>query len=533
MPPFRLPTTDPLDVGNAPGAGPLRAGGQGLPESLLAEHDLPSTPCHAAKCQWPALKIVRDLAAGNERLQEEGPTYLPKAPGEDMANYRVRLARATLFNAFLNTVRGLVGFMFRNPPALMMEETAEGQPAPEVPPILAQHWENIDLAGTHGEVFARELATDAMVAGHAAVLVDFPQTDGQQTLADEIRGNIRPYWVPIHKDNLVSWRTANENGVTVLTQLVVKEVTYEAAGAFGDMKVERYRVFYREQGVVGFQLLRITDDRRVLLEAAGTYPTQAFIPISEIITAGRRSLFESDPPLLDLAYLNLAHYRQWSDYDTSIHKTCVPILFTAGVQTTDEAGRDLVIGPNTAISALDPAAKAEYVSHSGEALAACKASLDDLENRMGALGLAALATSKRVAETATAKELDKGASDSALAVTARGVQDGLERAWEFHARYLGLPAPSVEMHDDYNEQVMDAATMSAWANLATALALPPRVVIEALIDGGRLKEDTDVLALEQEMLAAEAAAAEQQRTELQMTLAAKAKQPMMPGAKVA
>lgn len=46
---------------------------------------------------------------------------------------------------------------------------------------------------------------------------------------------------------------------------------------------------------------------------------------------------------------------------------------------------------------------------------------------------------------------------------------------------------------------MDASVMGAWATLATALNLPASMVIEALIAGGRLPEDTDVMTLSLEM----------------------------------
>lgn len=532
MPAYRIPDTDVTNVGNEPGAGPLRAGGRPMPSTgVSSPENLPSTPSPAAAKQFPSLAIMRDIWGGNATLQEAGTIYLPKAPGEDQANYNVRLRRAAFFNVTRHTITGLAGFVFREPPDLEEdvpleirgEETEEGEPG------VVGLWENIDNAGTHGDVFCRDLLVDAMIAGHAAILVDYPRTGGTQTLADERYGGIRPYWVPIKKDNILSWRTDLVGGRLTLTQLVVKECVVVPRGMFGEVTEDRYRVFYNNAGTVGWELYRITDNRMLVREDAGLYPTQVEIPVAEVVTSGKIGMFESEPPFLDLAYLNLAHYRQWSDYDTSIYKTCVPVLFTAGVTTSDEQGAPIVIGPNSAIGALDPSAKCEYVSHGGEALAACKASLDDLENRMAALGLAALATSKRTAETATAKEIDKGASDAALAVMTRGLQDAIERALGFTARYLGKPdGGSVEFDTDYTETTMDAPTMSAWATLATALQIPARVVLEALIDGGKLSENTDIDALALEMEAAAQADADRKAEEFAQTLEAKAKQPATP-----
>lgn len=524
--PFRAPNTDPTNIGNPPGGnGPLRAGGTGMPAGgMTNDENLPSTPSAAAKRQMPALKIVRDLFAGNERIKEEGETYLPKGGGEDQVNYRTRLARACLYNAFRHTVTGLVGFVFRDPPKLG-EDVPTKISVPNDGKVTGL-WENIDNAGTHGDVFARDIMSDAMVAGHAAILVEYPNTGGKQTLRDERTGTVRPYWVPIRKDNILSWRASSESGKTTLLQVVLRESVVVPKGMFGESVEDRFRVLYNENGTVGWRLFRITDQKALVLEIEGLYPTQDEIPLAEVVTSGREGIFESVPPLLDLAYMNLAHYRQWSDYDTSIRMTCVPLLFTAGFQMTDEQGEPIVIGPNSALRANDPAAKAEYVTHDGGALGEVKASLDDLENRMGQLGLAALASSKRTAETAKAKEIDKGATDSALAVMARGLEDGLERALYFTAKYLKEPSGgSIEINTNFADLTMDAATMTAWGSLAQALPLPARVVIEALISGGRLPEETDVEALAMEIEAASTAEADRKAEEFQRSLEATANDP--------
>ena len=520
--PYPQPTTDITDQGNPPGDGPLRPGGKSAPALPSGEDDLPSRRSMAAKRQQSALTLVRDLWAGNERVHAMAEVYLPRAPREEPEEYRVRLKRSVLYNVFRNTVLGLTGFVFRVPPQL----------GEDVPKQAVTDWENIDLAGTHGEVFARDLMADAMCAGHAAILVEYPDGGAaSETYADDIAR--RPYWVPLTKDQLVSWRTTVEDGRTVLTQLVVEEMACVPAGAFGDMMQTRYRVFYRARAgaaappIVGWRLLEIAENKAVVEVAAGTYPTQDEIPVAEIVTAGRVSLFESQPPFLDLAYLNLAHYRQWSDYDASIHMTCVPLLFTAGFLLKDENGKDVPVGPNTLLNSPNPDGKAMYVTHSGESLGSVRSSLEDLENRMAALGLAALATHKRAAETATAKEMDKGATDSALAVTGRGVQDGLERALGFHAKYYGLEdGGSVEINTDFTDMVMDAATMAAWGQLAQALNLPPRVVIEALIEGGRLPEETDVDALEIEIMANAQAEADRKAEELRVQTEAQGQKPV-------
>ena len=501
---------DPTNYLNAPGTGPLRPGGQSASGVPSTEENLPSTYSDCAKKQQTALAIVRDLEAGGLRVKMRGAVYLPQAPGEDSREYAIRLARSVFFDVFGRTVEGLVGQVFRRDPVL----------GDDVPAAIQQHCENIDLAGSHFDVFARDILQDAIVSGHAAILVEFPTTGGTQTAADEMGTSapIRPYWVPIMKDNIVSWRTTIVAGRSVLTQLVLKECTYVPSGQFGEKEQTRYRVFQRtDAGLVTFQLLQIDDQRNVMIVGQGTYQNQTEIPVAEVVTSGRKGLFESDPPLIDLAFLNIAHYQQYSDYSHSIYKTCVPILTLLGFQSTNNDGSpvNIVVGPNTVLIDANHDAKAQYVSHDGRALDQCKQALDDLKSDMGTLGISMLSPSRRTAETAQAKQLDKSTEDSALAVTSRGLQDGLERALSFHAKYLRLDTGgSVMVNREFDEQTMQADMLTAWTGAVQNAGIPERYMVEAMQSEGLIDPDEKVDDIVAEMEANKAAADAQKAAEL-------------------
>jgi hypothetical protein len=307
--------------------------------------------------------------------------------------------------------------------------------------------------------------------------------------------------VPIQKECILSWRTAVVDGQTVLTQLVLKECTMVPAGAFGEKEQTHYRVLMRDlaTGLVWFQLLEITEEKQVRVVDEGTYPTQAEIPFAEVPTSGRKGLLESVPPLQDLAYLNVAHYQVLSDYLTSIHKTCVPVYVETGVEP-DTSG--LVIGPNTARQFSNPDAKAQYVSHDGAALGSVRAALEDMKADMGTLGIAMLAPQKQSAETATAHRQDKSTEDSALAVTARGLQDGLERALGFHAKYLRLPSGgSITINRDFDQATMQADMLTAWSGAVSTAGVPERFMIADMQRGKLIAPEEDPEAIVDEMVA--------------------------------
>jgi hypothetical protein len=480
----------PTDYGNAPGEGPLRQNGTPLADPL-PPGDLPNAVSKAAERQQPAVLMMRDVVKGTERVRDAQQTYLPQAPGEDPANYKARLLRSVFFNVTGRTVEGLVGQVFRVDPEL-------GEDVPVAirgdEQGVGGHAENIDLAGTHFDVFARAVLQDALTAGHAGILVEFPKTGGTQSAAAE--KTIRPYWVPIRKDDILSWRTAIIDGQTVFTQVVFKECTTVPAGKFGEKEQTRYRDI--DSGVVGFALLQIADDKKsIIVVDEGTYPTQTEIPFAEIVTSGRQGLLESIPPLLDLAYLNLTHYQTLSDYLTSIHKTCVPVYVESGVEP-DSSG--LVIGPNTARQFSNPDAKAMYVSHDGAALGSVEKALENMKAEMGTLGIAMLAPQKQSAETATAHRQDKSTEDSALAVTARGLQDGLERALGFHAKYLRLPSGgSVTVNREFNRPTMEAAMLTAWTSAVSTAGVPERFMLADMQRTGLIPTEENVEEIAEEM----------------------------------
>jgi hypothetical protein len=488
---------DPTDYGNRPGDGPLRPGGKSVSEvTPSSAKDLPSTRNKASERQQNALRLVRDLWEGPERIRARSTEHLPKNPGEDSGNYSIRLKMAVLHNFFRRTVEGMVGLIFRQDPVL----------GDDVPARIVRDWENIDNAGTHGDVFCRELETDAMTAGHAAILVDFPKTDGRQDARSEMI-DIRPYWVHVLKDNILSWRPVQEAGVTKLQQVVLLEKTMVPDGLFGEREQTRYRVMFLDESQkhpARYKVLEITKDKQVIEIEEGWYGNQVELPLSEISTSGRRGLLDSDPPLADVAYLTVAHYQQWSDYVTALHHT-VPFIATYGYDAVNQDGtpiNELAIGPGAWLDIKNPEGKAEYVAHGGQSIDDQRQALADIKSDIGSLGLAMLQPQKRAAETAEAKRLDKATSDSALSVSARALQDGVERALGFHARYLGEQSGgSVKINRDFEGLLMDAPVMMAYAALIKA-GFPIPVALAMLQQGGRIPQDANLEELEMQMLAA-------------------------------
>lgn len=436
----------------------------------------PRTRSKASEAMQPDVTVCRDVAEGTRRMREQGTAYLPKAELEAQQDYNARKKRTVLFNGLVRTEEGLTGMVFQDPPVFQDDVSAR----------FLELWENIDNQGTHGDLFVKSAFTDGLEAGHHGILVDFPPVNAALTRAEEQALGARPYWVHYQNEDIISWRTAQRGGATILTQLVLREHTTEPDGDFGETPLERYRVYRLEGEIVSVQVYEIRDEKPVAGSVA-TVTNQSEIPFS-VFYADRTGYLTSRPPLLDLAYLNVAHYQVSSDHMWSLYKASVPLLYATGI----DPGESLPVGPNVALKFPDVNSKVGYVEHSGEALGQTRTELKDLETRMGTLGLSMLQPDTRVAETAQAKRMDKAEQNSILATAARSMQDAIENAMGYTANFLGEPAGgSVSIRADFDTLTLEPERLRVLNELVTVGNLSIETLWQIMAQGGELPDDFD------------------------------------------
>lgn len=451
--------------------------------------DSPAYTCSAYREMQRAWEIVRDVRGGTLRLRELGKRYLPKEEAESEKAWKIRRDRAVLYNALLRTEQALVGLVFRKPPEL----------GELVPAAIRSHLENVDLMNTHWTVWAKELFADAM-DGHALIYVDMPPALPEgATLEDERIVGRRPYWLSYRADQILNPILEQEkrtitlsNGSTVtvptgrqvLTKLVLKECSTERDGAYGEKPVVRYR----ELVPGGWILHREVVEKGMtttVIDAEGVTSLDE-IPVSVVYTK-KVSAFRSEPLLLDMALLNLAHYQKYSDYSTYIHVS-KPVL----CRKTNN--------PKTPIEPLGPLSlfnvpidgDLKVVEPTGSGLAPSREDLKDIEARMAVLGMAVLAERRTAPATATEELLDHVKEESALATAAQSLKDALEQALLFHARYLGLEdGGSIELGSTMEELTLSPEELQAWSGLVKERQLPLEEFWSILRRAGKLSADFD------------------------------------------
>lgn len=428
------------------------------------QHNNPSCRNRTYDAMMREVKAVRDVKAGGRRLRGEMirtpasgvsvSAYLPKFPAEHPDDYKDRLSKATLFNATARTIAGLRGLAMKKNPVLSddVPEVIRGRKEvrdEETGAVTIQkaegHAENIDLAGTHLDVFAAEVLEDALTDGHVFILVDMQPALAQgATLADEIRAGRRPYWVKYKKDQAVNWRSMKIDGQLVLGQITFEEKSSEPAGLYGEREVCRYRTLTLEADEAGGQRVRWEVKEKCRDEATGaeTFETvdgpgyiTGFNRIPVAVVYGKRTGFlESQPPLLDLADLNISYFQKKSDRDQSIHLCGNPIAIFPGFPDDQP-----VIKAGTGHGIITPSVESQpyYMEPQGNALEESREDLKELRGEMAALGLSMLEGRPTVEKTASESVLDFSQESSELEDVCRSEQDGFELCLGWHSQYLG------------------------------------------------------------------------------------------------
>jgi hypothetical protein len=380
--------------------------------------------------QTPAVEVMSEdypiitaLLGGTTAMRKAGATYLPQWPNEDDDAYKNRVSTATLFPAFGRTCEVLTGKPFSKP--VTFDD--------DVPSRIVEWSENIDLQGHNLHAFAAAVCFHAISYGLCGILVDFPTAEGLRTKADEAAAGVRPYFVHIHAQSILGWRTERQNGIQTLTQLRFLEVVSVPDGDFGEIEIEQVRVLYPGSWQIWRESEKadVSGKKEWILHSEGMTSLQKipFVPVY-----GRRIGFmQGVPPLVELAHMNIEHWQSKSDQQTILHIARVPILFAKLL-----GDNPITVGASTAVKAEDKDADMKFVEHSGEAIEAGSKELIALEDRMRQVGAELLVIkpgNRTVAQTVS----DNEAGMCSLQRIIQDEEDAIDQALQLMAEWVKEP----------------------------------------------------------------------------------------------
>jgi hypothetical protein len=448
--------------------------------SILATSADVHQPCAEYKRMEKIRKAPRTLMQGTASMRVAGKTYLPQKPAESDQTYQDRLKSSVLFNAFRRSVKQLTGKVFSTPVSL--KDASE---------TMEEWWEDIDLQGNSGDVFARDVFERAMCEGISFILVDYPNvSEGElpTTLGDQKTSGNRPYCVHIKPEQVIGWRSDIGGGARVLTQVRIMETTTIDDGQFSEKEVHQVRVL--ERGT--WALWRRDENQKdvwVLYDQGTT--SLAYIPLIPFYT-GQTGFLAADPPLQDLADLNIKHWQSSSAQDHILDYVRFPILFARCLGI--EAGGTVTIGPNNLIRSENENADLKHVEHTGASIDAGRQSLRDLEAQMAFLAMEPMLQQQSGDVTATKTAVDTSSAASILMAWAITFKEILEATIEFMSDYQGIEEPAeVQMNFDFVLS-LSAADATVLLQAFQAGAISREVCVTEMMRRGMLSDDLDIEA---------------------------------------
>lgn len=379
-----------------------------------------------------AWRLVRDAVAGSEAVKAGG-YIIPVNPHDESAENRLRnqqrTNRAVYFNATGRTLPALLGIAFGKWPEIKLPAALDALKA------------DADGAGVGLVNQSQSAVSEVLQTGRAGLLVDFPTGARGMTVAQAEAAGLRPTISLYPAEQIINWRTEKVGARNLLTLLVLRE-GYEEWGEFELETKTQYRVLrlinrryvqqiYREDAATG------------KWQPTATYaPTDgAGRPLTEIpfafIGATNNDAAPDQPPLYDLADLNIAHFRNSADHEESLFFAGQAMYWVSGADAewAAEVQKAGVYVGSRSLLPVPTGGQAGILQ--AQAVSGLSEEMKHKVELMAQLG-ARLIAPGTVARTATEAGSDDRTSNSVLSIVCDNVSDAYRRALRWVALFAGV-----------------------------------------------------------------------------------------------
>lgn len=435
--------------------------------------------------------LIRDAAAGEREVKEERTRYLPQLESQDANEYSAYLDRATYYNFTGRTTNALVGTVFYRDPVISgLSEK------------LTKRLKYITKEGASHLVLMKGVCQEVLTLGRVGLLVDLPR---------EPSTDPKPYFEMYIAENILDWDTTvindpahSAHGQRVFSKIVLREIDpVRLTGASGIYQ-KKHVVRYRE---LSLQVLpnpntgipKYTYVQRYFSSSTGDAVYTDTAQVDEVIPTRRGEPLDlipffllgtmwsspeiEKPPLLDIARLNMSHYKSYAHLEHGRFFTGMPVYYAESPQ--GDGSNEYVVGPSVVWN-VPSGGKVGILEFNGNGLKFLSDALDQKEAQAAALGGRMIGV-----RTGSTSE-----SDNAVAVKDRNEQvillnavetldEGFRRALVLWAWWQNEDAASsglkVEHNRDFLLNLAGAREMRAVAGMYQDGLIPVDVLYDYLV----------------------------------------------------
>lgn len=402
----------------------------------------------------PIWKKCRIAVMGDDwvKTSDEIKKIVPPLADQPDDEYKAMIKRATFFNATGRTLDGLLGMAFRKPVTT------------EFPPAMQNVIDDMTLAAdavVNVDDFAYMMMSEDLICGRVGYLIERPSmATAGMTQAQVQALNLRPYVAEYRAESIIDWRYDRVNNAAQLVMVRLSESVQE----FDDDGVTRKPVVSQERRLFlidGQYVQRIYRDEKQYGGDIIPLMNDAPLPYIPFVC----NFDDERPPILDLANVNLSHFRTDVDREHGAHYTAVPTPMFSGFQF--EEGEPFRLGSTGGYNSTNPDAKWGYLEFEGTGLGTLKEIKEEKEKQMVILGARFLDSEKAGVEAEGTVKIRRSGETSVLAMRAQYCSRRIKRILEIMRDWMGITGEiSVEINTDYTEAGLSAqdltALVSAW-----------------------------------------------------------------------
>ena len=378
--------------------------------------------------------------------------YIPQLTKQTQTEYEAYRQRGVFFNVTRKTTEAMVGAILRKPAIhdVVEEEVSE----------------NITMEELTGQILR-----DVLLQGRSGILTDW----------NEERQS--PMLIKYCRSNIINWRDD-------MSLIVLEESLYEENpdDAYELVAITQYReLFLDDAGNYSVRIWRKTktvngrDQMSIIEESTPSRRGEPlkFIPFT-FVTPFDTTINSYEPVLLNLAQLNLSHFKTTVDIEHGCHFTALPQPYIAG-DFSDDMGTEVAIGSDS-VWQLESDAKVGYLEFSGAGLSQLESRLVHKEEQMSTIGVTML-THKGV-ESAEALSIKSGSQTATLNNVVTAVESGLRQALTFFNYWNGKEQEAqFQLNRDYFGKVLSAVDMKGLMELYLSGGISQETFLENLYEG--------------------------------------------------
>ena len=377
--------------------------------------------------------------------------YIPRLKGQSHDDYDAYRQRGVFYNVTKRATEAMVGSALRKPFVT------------DVPDAVVDGHQSLPE-------FVSNIMRAQLINGRAGILVDFK--DGEDT----------PYLCLYKREHIINWRPD-------LSMVVLHEDAYvpKDDDPYELEERERFRELFIDE-LTGNYTVRIWEksSKGVKSLIDERVPTRRGEPLKEIpfvfVTPFDTTTNEYDPVMINMAQINISHFKTVVDLEHGAHYTALPTPWYSGEFAQEQNGQVFVGGDY--FLAFEEGAQVGYLEFTGSGLKALEERRENKEMQMATLGSQMMV--KAGIESADAMRIRSSAETATMNNIVTACEAAMQRALSIYKWWTGTgntEQAQFEMSRDFNASQLSPQEMVALMNLYLNGTISQETYLENLYEG--------------------------------------------------